>query len=129
MKFKNSPQAFAEHKESVTLRVTHWSVDAVCKTVGNAPFYDTEDYSLKKSAIKYCFKCPVQNQCLYTAIILNEQHGLWGGLSPKQRRLFTRNIRSMAIAKGFDLTYWTNKLSSFIYNHSHIQKVEKVLEY
>lgn len=33
-----------------------------------------------------CARCPVQHQCLDWAVTVNEPFGVWGGLSPEQRR-------------------------------------------
>jgi WhiB family redox-sensing transcriptional regulator len=35
----------------------------------------------------YCHVCPVIDRCLQTALKNKEQFGLWGGLSPAQRRV------------------------------------------
>jgi len=38
-----------------------------------------------KRAVTVCRICVVQLACLRTAIETPENHGIWGGLSPKQR--------------------------------------------
>ncbi len=37
-------------------------------------------------AKKVCAVCPVRNLCLEFALVNYETYGMWGGLSPKERR-------------------------------------------
>ena len=39
-----------------------------------------------REAKKICNACPVQSLCLEFALINYEAHGLWGGLTPKERQ-------------------------------------------
>lgn len=39
-----------------------------------------------KEAKKLCGLCPVQNTCLQYALEANEIEGVWGGLSPEERK-------------------------------------------
>jgi WhiB family redox-sensing transcriptional regulator len=36
-------------------------------------------------AKKFCEECPVKNECLQFALVNNEQYGIWGGLTLKER--------------------------------------------
>lgn len=128
MKFKTNSEEFERHRESITLNVSRWSERAACKSVGIDAFYDTEDSNLKRTAARYCRQCPVQNQCMYTAVILKEDHGVWGGFTPRQRRSFMKKFRSFAMKQGYDITDWNDKFASFLYRNTQIQKVEKILE-
>ena len=47
------------------------------------PSHD-EDYT-PRMAKKFCGECPVRQQCLEYALKVNEQYGVWGGLSVKER--------------------------------------------
>jgi len=47
------------------------------------PSHD-EDYT-PRMAKKFCEECPVRQQCLEYALKVNEQYGVWGGLSVKER--------------------------------------------
>jgi WhiB family redox-sensing transcriptional regulator len=40
-----------------------------------------------------CARCEVRAQCLAFAVAGNEQYGIWGGLSPMQRRPLHRGNR------------------------------------
>jgi hypothetical protein len=59
------------------------------------PSHD-EDYT-PRIAKKFCEDCPVRQQCLEYALKVNEQYGVWGGLSVKERQALQakgRNRRS-----------------------------------
>lgn len=38
------------------------------------------------AAKKVCQRCPVREDCLNTALAHGDRHGIWGGLSERQRR-------------------------------------------
>lgn len=48
---------------------------------------------MAKEAVNVCKKCPVIKECLQHALKNNEIHGIWGGMSPKQRSLSLRRSR------------------------------------
>lgn len=128
MKFKNNSEAFEAHRDRILLNVSGWSDQALCKSLSTSVFYDTEDLNLKKTAAKYCSVCPVQNQCLYTSILMKEQYGLWGGFTPRQRRLFFKKLRIKAIKDGYDFNTWSDQLASYLYRNTHIQKVAEIIQ-
>lgn len=37
-------------------------------------------------AQRVCAKCPVRDLCLEFALVNEEQHGVWGGMTPKERQ-------------------------------------------
>jgi WhiB family redox-sensing transcriptional regulator len=43
-----------------------------------------------------CSWCPVREACLAEALDRNEQDGVWGGLSPEERRRLRRRQREAA---------------------------------
>jgi len=45
-----------------------------------------EDAGLAKIAKKLCGVCPVNKECLEFALVSNEMHGIWGGVSVADRR-------------------------------------------
>lgn len=49
-----------------------------------------------KQVRAYCSGCPVQAECLETALAINEQWGFWGGLSPAARRKLPRRLRAVS---------------------------------
>lgn len=34
----------------------------------------------------WCNDCPVQKECLFTALADNDRFGIWGGYTPEERR-------------------------------------------
>lgn len=54
-------------------------------------FGDTSHYY--DEARKFCEACPVQEACLLTALEDKERLGMWGGLTPIERRRIERRER------------------------------------
>lgn len=47
------------------------------------PYANTQSYYLAK---KLCDQCPVKAQCLAYALANEEEFGMWGGTTPRQRQ-------------------------------------------
>ncbi len=107
--------------------MSDWRSEAKCKSVDTQSFYDTEESVMKKQAAKYCPSCPVQNQCLYTAIVIHEKHGVWGGLTPKQRKSLIRNLKLIARSKGLDLDIWNKDVDNLIFQHTNLQTAYNII--
>jgi WhiB family redox-sensing transcriptional regulator len=45
----------------------------------------------EQRAKEICAQCDVLDQCREYAISIGEQHGIWGGMTEKERRVFIRN--------------------------------------
>lgn len=62
-------------------------------------------------AKKYCFgpngrtPCPVRRQCLAHAIVNDEEHGIWGGLSHRERNALLRKAKK----KGENIVDYINR--------------------
>lgn len=68
-----------------------WMDDAACREIGHQPFFadcETDDntYHSVEAAKTVCATCPVIEPCLDYALDLNIDYGVFGGLSPRQRR-------------------------------------------
>ncbi|MFD0887055.1 WhiB family transcriptional regulator, partial [Streptosporangium algeriense] len=48
------------------------------------------------AARKVCARCPVQQECRAYALDRDERHGMWGGLTPGQRRRLLNRQASAA---------------------------------
>lgn len=80
-----------------------WRSDAACGPEmdffpsvprGNSPA-DRAAYDAAVAAAKnVCRTCPVILECLTYAIEENEIHGIWGGLTPKERYSLRREVRA-----------------------------------
>jgi WhiB family redox-sensing transcriptional regulator len=87
---------------------TSWHNDAECSGIDTRYkgeeytdiFYPPRDKDLYKDIANegksYCFgngetlPCPVRLNCLWEAIRTDEQHGIWGGLSHRERNALVR---------------------------------------
>ncbi len=65
-----------------------WREDAIC--VGLPP---DEFYSPKGGWRRFCGQCPARINCLATALLNYEQHGVWGGCDENTRDRIIRRIR------------------------------------
>ena len=67
-----------------------WMKDAACKGLPVRVFFPLKAHSPPPTTRELCAGCPVGDQCLVYAVTMNEQHGVWGGLLPKERRRVRR---------------------------------------
>jgi WhiB family redox-sensing transcriptional regulator len=94
----------------------HWTDEARCSGIENPDiFFPPRDKELYKKiateAKAMCLgtrgssPCPVRAQCLWTAIEDDEQHGIWGGLSHRERnavvRKWSRNFKGKMTLKEY----------------------------
>lgn len=68
-----------------------WQYDGACANTDVDRFFSPEHErgfarERRESAAKaYCQVCPVVQQCLEHAMTVREEHGVWGGLNPRER--------------------------------------------
>lgn len=65
-----------------------WTEDAVCAQSDPDAFFPERGGSTKAAKLM-CKGCPVTTQCLDYALDNEERHGVWGGLSERERRKIT----------------------------------------
>lgn len=65
-----------------------WIKDAACRGVDSEIFFAEEGnwHAKHAEAIELCSKCTVYKDCLRFATENNIGYGIWGGLTPKQRK-------------------------------------------
>ena len=63
-----------------------WLPEALCSQTDPEIFFP-EKGEPGRTAREICFKCPVIHDCLQWAIDNREMHGIWGGLSPVDRKI------------------------------------------
>lgn len=128
MKFIKITQDYLDYQQKLYNSISSWTEQASCraKTFENEDFFDTSEQALKILAKKYCFNCPVQRHCLYTSLVTNEIYGLWGGLTPKQRKLYLKYIAITAKENGIDSTYWSEDLDAFFQKYSNPSRLKEV---
>jgi WhiB family redox-sensing transcriptional regulator len=63
----------------------------LCREIGIEPFFPEESMvELYSFARKICSGCVVKQECLEWAV-KHEDHGMWGGTTPVERRQIRRN--------------------------------------
>jgi WhiB family redox-sensing transcriptional regulator len=70
-----------------------WMRDAVCREHVEVNFYPDLGQSLEP-ARAVCAECLVRDSCLAFALEHDERHGVWGGLSTRERRAIARLRRA-----------------------------------
>lgn len=75
------------------LREVHaltWMADAACAGMDTNLFFPAgtghgrpAGYGVEAKAV--CHRCPVRIECLNHALANGEQHGIWGGMGPRER--------------------------------------------
>ncbi len=64
-----------------------WMADALCRGMDPDLFFpERGDLNATREAKKVCATCPHQAPCLEYALVHHEEHGVWGGTSPRDRR-------------------------------------------
>ena len=65
-----------------------WHAQAACRGMGPADFFPDQGRSSRSGnpAKVICADCPVRVECGEYAVDHYEQHGTWGGMSPRQRQ-------------------------------------------
>lgn len=84
--------------------VEKWRYDAKCRDMDTELWFPPRNKDLYKSiadqAKAVCFgkdglpECPVRIQCLLYAESNDEQHGIWGGLSHRERNALKRKAKT-----------------------------------
>jgi WhiB family redox-sensing transcriptional regulator len=76
-----------------------WMRDAACAGMDPGVFFPDPDSHArhhktvrrhKERAKKVCARCPVARECLEHALANDEEFGIWGGTTPKERRAMVR---------------------------------------
>lgn len=63
-----------------------WMQDAKCRGLNPALFFVPRGCNGYEEALAVCAECPVTTECLVHAKRTGERDGVWGGLTPRQRR-------------------------------------------
>lgn len=66
-------------------RNPRWHKDGACRGLDASMFHPLRGEDTKR-AKKVCSACPVKAECLAYALCGFEKHGIWGGLSERERR-------------------------------------------
>lgn len=90
-----------------------WRTRAKCMGVDTDLFYPPRDRALYKGiadqAKAICWgtgdhdpPCPVRRQCLLYAVRMQDTHGIWGGLSHRERSHLVRTFRARRTTETFE---------------------------
>jgi WhiB family redox-sensing transcriptional regulator len=74
---------------------TSWQQAAGCRGVDPEIFYPEDDEQADEAKL-ICGACPVREACLEHALLVREKHGVWGGLTERERRRVIRRRRRSA---------------------------------
>lgn len=96
----------------VTVTQETWAVRAACA----APSANDRDAMFVQGAAQrdarvVCFACPVRLECLLEALEVGMTHGVWGGLTERERRAMRRdaNVCGDGVARPVD---WRERLAA-----------------
>ncbi|CCW13148.1 MULTISPECIES: WhiB family transcriptional regulator [Rhodococcus] len=70
-----------------------WQFRGSCRSAGEFYFFapDDEPSHVRRrreaAAKRICASCPVLTECRTHAMLSRERHGVWGGLSERERRI------------------------------------------
>ncbi|WP_327436117.1 WhiB family transcriptional regulator [Streptomyces sp. NBC_01201] len=73
-----------------TLAELAWQVSALCAETGPDAFFPEQGVTAR-DARSVCMGCNVRTECLNYALDNNEQFGIWGGLTERERRHIRRS--------------------------------------
>ena len=74
-----------------------WRQQGSCAGSDATVFYPPpDDDTLAEQAKEICAMCPVLAQCRDFALTTREKHGVWGGLTERERRRVIRQNRRSA---------------------------------
>jgi WhiB family redox-sensing transcriptional regulator len=74
-----------------------WHKRALCRQLDPEVWFP-EPWEDETPAKLICGRCAVREACLAYALDANEEYGVWGGLSPEERREMHRRTHDIAPA-------------------------------
>jgi hypothetical protein len=111
------------HQNKVNMN-SDWQSSAACRSLlEDEDFFDTRESYLRALSRKYCNNCQVRSQCLYVSLINEDPYGLWGSLTPKQRKYYIRQIYKYAQDNNISISDWSNDLDEVFQLFSTFSKL------
>lgn len=102
----------SQELEKKALDIGSWVDQAKCKGLDTKRWYPPRDKDIYKVDAEYAKgvckgkdgkpPCPVRHKCLLYSFLNEEEHGIWGGLSHRERAALERK----AAKKGVELAVW-----------------------
>lgn len=81
--------------------IPRWHAKGACIDADPSLFFPVRGAS-NKEAKALCAGCAVRSECLDFALAENIHHGVWGGLSDRQRRQLRRDQHAVTTSDGGD---------------------------
>lgn len=82
--------------EEVSPLAQPWRARGNCRGIDPEIFYPDDDDATADAAKAICGGCSVRQACLEFALTQREKHGVWGGLTERERRRILRQRRKSA---------------------------------
>jgi len=92
----NRVYVYQQRNEEAPVRVSrrttdHWKAEARCRGMNPEVWFPDVGTKNAVAALKaICAECPVSAECLDYAYREGEREGVWGGLSPRERRTYRK---------------------------------------
>jgi hypothetical protein len=70
-----------------------WQAMGACRSVADDTWFpDPADTATQATALDRCGFCPVRRSCLAYALAADEEYGVWGGTTERQRDVLVRDL-------------------------------------
>jgi WhiB family redox-sensing transcriptional regulator len=93
---------FMQWATDVVEMAPDWSLSAACRGQDIKKYFVPGAASNSKDAKKDCQRCPVSVQCLASALINEEERGVFGGLTDRERKAVLNRVMSYGVRMGLD---------------------------
>jgi WhiB family transcriptional regulator, redox-sensing transcriptional regulator len=80
-----------------TVESEPWMADAACHGMTAIMFSERGQNDVVLRAKAICATCPVKDDCLRYALVNHIEHGIWGGLSVRARKLGRQESRTQGL--------------------------------
>lgn len=82
--------ALSDPAQTVAEEFHDWRATAPCASLDPELFFDLaeEDPAAEAEAKAVCKSCPLADRCLNSAMLADEEWGIWGGMTPEERRRY-----------------------------------------
>ncbi|MDF3310658.1 WhiB family transcriptional regulator [Rhodococcus sp. T2V] len=67
-----------------------WQMSGTCRDADSELFFEPRTELIEGHAKRICSGCPVLAECRQYAVDASEPHGIWGGLTPRERDIARR---------------------------------------
>lgn len=70
----------------------HWKPDGRCVGTDGEAWFAEPSTRTARDAASVCATCPVREACLASALVFDEEFGVWGGLDAHERQPLSRRL-------------------------------------